>query len=250
MWPQVQCECICGRLTQAGEIFVVENGASRRASTASTGSTTAGSTATRSTARSAVTTATTLTATTATTIAATVAPEAATAAALTRLTLPGTVPLDNVLLGLLLLLLAALLDRGGVVSEVFLLDGNQGLLLLGALIGLAELLGSVKTSGSAFFVPLGQVLVEGELLGLRLLRFGLSILSLGGLLLALSNGFSGLLILQLGVAISGAPRLGSLLLGATTIFISWMSRPTEGAQMGCMVTYGAMFLACRSSALR
>lgn len=201
-------------LTQAGEIVVVENRArSRGASTASARSTATGST-TGSTTGSAVATGSTATATAATTLAAAVATETTTTALTGRL-LPGTVPLDNGLLGLLLLLFVALLDRSGVVSKVLLLDGDQGLLLLGALVGLAELLGSVKTGVSAVDLELGQVLVEGELLGLRLLGLGLGILSLSGFLLALGNSLAGLLVLQLGVTVSGAPRLGSLLLGTT-----------------------------------
>lgn len=116
---------------------------------------------------------------------------------------------------MLLLLLVALLDRSGVVSKILLLDGDQGLLLLGALIGLAELLGGVKAGVSAVDLKLGQVLIEGELLGLRLLGLGLGILCLSGFLLALSNSLAGLLVLQLSVAVSGTPRLGSLLLGTT-----------------------------------
>lgn len=50
-------------------------------------------------------------------------------------------------------------------------------------------------------------------LGLGLGLVGIAFGS-GLLLLVLSNGFAGLLILELGLAFSGAPRLGSLLLRA------------------------------------
>lgn len=240
-------------LTQAGEIVVVEDGAgSRGASTAAAArSAAARSTAAGGPAGSTVAAGGTATATggAATTLAAAeVAAEAATAAAaLAGRLLPGAVPLDNVLLGLLLLLLAALLDGGGVVAEVLLLDGDQGLLLLGALVGLAELLGGVEAGVGAVDLELGQVLVEGELLGLGLLGLGLGVLGLGGLLLALGDGLAGLLVLQLGVAVGSAPGLGSLLLGTAVVRVSQIS---TSERMGWDTTYGAMFLACRSSALR
>lgn len=209
-------------LTQAGEIVVVEDGArSRGASTAAAARSTAAGGPTGSTVATGGTAAATGAATTL--AAAEVAAEAATAAALAGRLLPGAVPLDNVLLGLLLLLLVALLDGGGVVAEVLLLDGDQGLLLLGALVGLAELLGGVEAGVGAVDLELGQVLVEGELLGLGLLGLGLGVLGLGGLLLALGDGLAGLLVLQLGVAVGSAPGLGSLLLGTAVVRVSKIS---------------------------
>lgn len=233
--------CLSHDLTQGGEIVVVKNGA-RRTSTAS-----ARGTATGSATGSTVATGSTTTATAATTLATTVTAETTTAA-LTRGLLPGTVPLNNGFLTLLLLGLLVLLDGSGVVAEVLLLDGDQRFLLLGALVGLAQLLGGVEASISTVNLQLGHVLVESKLLDLGLLRLGLGILSLGGLLLGLSNSLTGLLILQLGLAVSCAPGLGSLLLGTTDDGVSWICLITE-AQM-IELTYGAMFLACLSSALR
>lgn len=151
---------------------------------------------------------------------ATAATEASTGAATARL---GS--LDEALVDvedlLLLALTLALGLAAGASNEVLLfflgdrLSVGPLLVLLAALVGLAGL----RDPGTELELLLGQL---GEVIGVGdAVVLGLSLgLGLGGcslalLLVSLSNGITGLLILQLGIALVGAPAVASLLLGVT-----------------------------------
>lgn len=222
-----------GRLlaAQAGEstgIVGVDGGG---AATSATGAatreavTTARSTSTGSTAGSTSATVATLT-TTATTLSTTASGTSAALPALTgavgsfTLNIPGD---DLLRLGVALAQLLA--SRGGdeILLGVILDEGLAAsplLLLLGVhtLVGLAS--GCADVQGSILLGQLGIVGIERDLLGLRLLSLVLGILSLGILLLGLSNGLTGLLVVELGSTLGGTPRLSSLLLGTTANAIS------------------------------
>lgn len=174
--------------------------ATRSAATFATGSTTvaAGGAATGS--------ATTIAAVAA--VAAVTTTAAATAAAGSAV-LAGTgvvLPCDG-LLDLLVLQLLGLASGGGeVVLLARLLQGSA----LGLVLNLADLQRLVESERGG---ALGEVGVQSDLLDLGLLGLCLSVLGVTLGLLGLGDGLAGLLVLQLGIAIGGTPRLGSLLLG-------------------------------------
>jgi hypothetical protein len=121
------------------------------------------------------------------------------------------------LLGLALAL-ALVLGVGGREELILLLgEGLEvlPLLVLDALVGLADL--ELALEGKLLLGQLGEVLVVGHVLLLRLLLLGLGNrrgLALGFLRLGDLGG--GLLVLQLGLAFDGAPGLASLLLRVGT----------------------------------
>lgn len=162
----------------------------------------------------------TATATLATAVTTATATTAATAAALAAESAAlGALRLDvahidvDGLLGLLGALTLGLAAGGGHVIALIADDLLSGAPLLGgALVGLADLRGAVESG--LLLGELSEVVVVGDVLVLRLLDLLLGILSGGILLLSLGDGITGLLVLQLSVALSGTPRLGSLLLRA------------------------------------
>jgi hypothetical protein len=94
-------------------------------------------------------------------------------------------------------------------------SGALGELLAAALVGLADVLGS---KGKLLLGLLGKVGGVGLAPVLRLglgVVLSLSVLSDGLLLLSLGDLLTSLLISQLGVTVSGAPAVGSLLLVLT-----------------------------------
>lgn len=207
--------CALGRLlaAQAGESTGVVGVDGGSAATSTTGAatreavTTTGGTSTGSTAGSTTATVATLS-TTATTVTTT-ASGAATAltGALGRL-LPLVVSDEEVLRLALALALLLASSRGDEVLGLFLDEGlgaSPLLLLLGVdtLVGLASRCAGVQ--GSLLLGLLSEVGLESDLLGLRLLGLDLGILSLGVLLLGLSNGLTGLLVVELGSTLGGTP---------------------------------------------
>lgn len=120
------------------------------------------------------------------------------------------------LLGLALTFALGLAGRAGDVVLLLLLERLSGgplLVELAALVGLTDLEAGVKSS--LLLGLLGKVLCVRDVLLLGLGGFFASgILNEGVLLLGLGNGLTSLLVLQLSVTLSGAPRLGSLLVGA------------------------------------
>lgn len=121
------------------------------------------------------------------------------------------VDLDDLLL---LLLALALGLSAGAGHEVLLLaldlDGLAPL-LVGALVGAADLEAGVE--GSLLLELLGEVVGVGDVLVLGLLGLLLGGLLSGGLLLlALGDGLASLLVLELGVALGGTPAVSGLLL--------------------------------------
>jgi hypothetical protein len=124
-----------------------------------------------------------------------------------------------------LLLLALTLTLGlatGAGNEVlfFILGDCLGvgplLVLLAALVGLAGL-GDTGAELELLLGLLGKVVGVGDAVVLRLSLglLGGSWGSLALLLVSLGNGIAGLLILQLGIALVGAPAVAGLLLGVT-----------------------------------
>lgn len=78
---------------------------------------------------------------------------------------------------------------------------------------------------------MGEVGIESDLLDLGLLGLGLSVLNIRLRLLSLSNSLASLLVLQLGIAVGGTPRLGSLLLRAAVTIIrilTWKTHCHQG----------------------
>lgn len=199
---------------QAGEsagVVGVDGGRATTSTTrAATGEavTTARGTSTGSTAGSTTATVATLSSTTTVTAAASATATAALTGAVGRRLLPFVVSDEDVLrLALALALLLA--SRTGDEVLIVVLDEGLGasplLLLLGVdtLVGLAGRCASVQ--GELLLGLLGEVGLESDLLRLRLLGLGLGILSLGILLLGLSNGLTGLLVVELGGSLGGAP---------------------------------------------
>lgn len=212
---------------EAGESAGVGDvGARLSVATAATGTsiTTAFATATSTT--TLTTTAVTTTATTLTTTERTTALAAAAAAAVTAstagTTLTGrgskhavTIELD---VDLLLALTLTLSLAAGTSEEVLLLAGDLGALgeVLGAaLVGLAEVL---LTELELLLSQLGEVgsVGLGVVLGLGL-SLSLGVLLDGLLLLLLSNGLTGLLVSEFGLAGLGTPAVSSLLLVLTDV---------------------------------
>lgn len=210
---------------EAGESAGVGDvGARLSVATAATGTsvTTAFATATSTT--TLTTTAVTTTATTLTTTERTTALAAAAAAAVTAstagTTLTGrgskhavTIELD---VDLLLALTLTLSLAAGTSEEVLLLAGDLGALgeVLGAaLVGLAEVL---LTELELLLSQLGEVgsVGLGVVLGLGL-SLSLGVLLDGLLLLLLSDGLTGLLVSEFGLAGLGTPAVSSLLLVLT-----------------------------------
>lgn len=187
----------------------------------------AGSTATGSTTGSTTTGSTTGTAT------ATAGIATGTTAAATGTTTSGALGLDEALVDLEdlldLALTLALLLAGGASNELLglvLLEGlgvGPLLVLNDTLVGLADLEGgSLGLESGLLLGELSEVLGVGDVLLLLLLGGSLGGgLTLGGLLLLrLGDLLAGLLILQLSLALGGAPGLGSLLLGAAIQCVS------------------------------
>jgi hypothetical protein len=168
---------------------------------------TAGSTA-RGTTGSAATTAT------ASVTTGTAAATAATATAL-GLSVPSDVNIQELLLLSLPLALGLALP-GSKELLLLLFLGERGktfpLVVLHALVGLADLQGGLGFEGQFLLGLLSQVLVKRDVLVLGLFRDsfarGLSIFLLG-----LGDLFASLLILELRLAFFGSPSLGSLLFG-------------------------------------
>lgn len=163
-----------------------------------------------------ITTTTTAAAVTTTTLATVTATVTATATATastgrTVLGRAGVVLPNDGLLGLLVLggflccrsgnkvVLLVLLGQSGALGVVVFDSADLELLELGSGGGL-----------------LSEVGIERDLLDLRLLGLAFSVLSVGLGLLGLCDGLTGLLVVQLGLAVGSTPRLGSLLLGAAT----------------------------------
>lgn len=156
-----------------------------------------------------------------TTLAAAVTAATAAATTGTAASTAGALGLDeagvkvNGLLDLLLTLTLLLATGGREVVDLLLLEGLGGLPLLvelATLVGRAELNAVLK--GKLLLGLLDEVVGVRDALVLGLSGFpGGSILSNGLLLLGLSDGLAGLLVLQLGLALGGAPRGSSLLLG-------------------------------------
>lgn len=229
-----------GLFTQAGEsrlIVGVDGLVLLATAAATTELTTTGSTATELTARSTAATATgTVTTTTATvTAGSTTATATATPGAL-RLLMEAVVDLQEGL-GLALTLTLGLATGAGEKLLLLVLLGDRGeilpLVILHALVGLADL--ELGGKGSLLLGELGKVLVVGEMLRLRLLLLGFAFSSTlaFGLLLGLGNLSAGLLVLQLGLALVGAPRLGSLLLGvAASVGVNTLSINDQGEEPG------------------
>ena len=126
----------------------------------------------------------------------------------------------NDLLDLALTLTLGLAAGGGDEVLVLLLDELLGgvplLVLLGALVGLADL---QRVQAGTLLSLLSKVGIQSDLHLLRLLRLLGGSLSLGSLHLGLGDGLAGLLVLQLGVAFGGAPALSGLLLRVATAAI-------------------------------
>lgn len=171
-----------------------------------------GSTATRATAATTTTVTTSLT-----TTAATSAARATTAS-----TASGALGLNearvevNGLLDLALTLALLLASRARDEVLVLLVDDNGGLPLLvelAALVGATDI--EVRSNGELLLSLLGEVVGVRDALILGLGVFASTVLSKGILLLGLSNGLTGLLVLQFGVTLGGTPALGGLLVGST-----------------------------------
>lgn len=199
---------------QAGESTGVVGVDEGRAATSTTGAatgeavTTARGASTGSTAGSTTATVATLSSTTTVTTTTSAAATATLTGAVGRRLLPLVVSDENVLL-LALALALLLAPRTGDEVLIVVLDEGLGasplLLLLGVdtLVGLAGRCAGVQ--GSPLLGLLGEVGLKSDLLRLRLLGLGLGILSLGILLLGLSNGLTGLLVVELGSSLGGAP---------------------------------------------
>lgn len=116
--------------------------------------------------------------------------------------LPAAIVVDRQLL--LLLTLTQLLATGGgdEVLSLVLLEG-LGASPLVSILGLADLLCGLESK--LLLGLLGEVSLKGNLLDLGLLVLSLGIFSLGVLLLGLSNGLSGLLVLELSLTLLGTP---------------------------------------------
>jgi hypothetical protein len=163
-------------------------------------------------------------ASTSTTSLATVATATATTTATTGATTTSALGLDKAgveVNGLLDLALTLTLLLTVATSVVLLLVVLERLGVLPLLVELATLVGLANVKGvfeaELLLGLLSEVLGVGDGLVLRLGGLFGSVLSSGILLLALSDGITGLLVLQLGVALSSAPRGGGLLIGATMI---------------------------------
>lgn len=218
--------CACGSncLTQGGEVVGTEGRGSTAAARASARSATRGATRSTTVATETTTVAsTTLAITTATTgrtvtaavtsTSATVAATAATATTTGRTVLGGAgvvLPDDSLLDFLVLQLLGLGVPGGDEVLLVLLGNGSA----LWHVLDFTDLELVVELSSRRL---LGEVSVESDLLDLGLLGLAFGFLSVGLGLLSLSDGLTGLLVLQLGLAFVGTPRLGSLLLGAAVI---------------------------------
>lgn len=151
----------------------------------------------------------------------------------TGTTTSGTLRLDVALLDLEdlldLALTLALLLAGGAGDELLsllLLDGlgvGPLLVLNDTLVGLADLESGLGLESGLLLGELGEVLGVGDVLLLLLLGGSLNgglALSGGLLLLRLGDLLTSLLILQLSLALGGAPGLGSLLLGTARYGVS------------------------------
>lgn len=205
---------------EAGESGLITGVDGSAVTTAATARGTAASGTTGSTTGSTASTTLTTTATTATLAAtastlatATLTTTAATAAARALRLGDAGVEVDGLLDLLLLLALSLASNRGEEVLLLVLEGLGVGPLLvnLGALVGLTDLQATVKTE--LLLGELGEVIGVRDALVLRLSSLLASgVLSEGLLLLGAGNGLSGLLVLELGLALSGA-RLGSLLVG-------------------------------------
>lgn len=217
---------VCQRIalrTKAGESRLVV-GVEAGVVTATAGTTATGEvTATVATTATTLTTAT-ATATTGTVATATGAVATSTAAATAGSTggrralrlNPGLVDIQDVLSLALTLTLGLAAGSSNEVLAVDLVESlGVGPLLVGlaALVGLADLEALTKTE--LLLGLLGKVLVVRDALGLGLGRSLRSLGVLGGGLLELLLGdlLAGLLIILLGLALVGAPRLSSLLIG-------------------------------------
>lgn len=189
--------------TATGEAITTARGTATRESV-----TTARGTSTGSTAGSTTATVATLSSAATVTTTASATATAAVTGAVGRLLLPLVLSDENVLRLALALALLLASRRSDEVLIVFLDEGlgaSPLLLLLGVdtLVGLASRCAGVQ--GSLLLGLLGEVSLEKDLLGLRLLGLGLGILSLSILLLGLSNGLTGLLVVELGSSLGGAP---------------------------------------------
>lgn len=159
-------------------------------------------------------------------VAATLTTTSTTSATATAATTTGTLRLDearveiegllDLALTLTLLLSVATGDEVFVVGLLEGLGASPLLVELATFVGLTDLEAGINVE--LLLSLLGKVIGEGHALVLGLGGlFASGIFGKGVLLLGLSNSFTSLLVLQLSVAFSGAPRLGSLLLGTTTI---------------------------------
>ena len=144
------------------------------------------------------------------------------------------------LLGLALALALGLASGGGGVLVVLLDEGlGAGPLLvgLGALVGLAVADALFGLEGELLLGLLGEVVVVGDVLllglgGLGGLGLGVGCLSLGVLLLAGGDVLAGLLVLQLGLALGGAPGLSGLLVGTAAVgVVSFVGRAWSGERI-------------------
>lgn len=158
---------------------------------------------------------------TTTSSAAALAATASTAATGASGTSTGALGLDearvkvNSLLGLALTLALGLAAGRGSPDLLLLvlvegLGSGPLLVELAALVGRADL-GCLGSECELLLGQLGEVVDVRDALVLGLGGLLSTILSSGGLLLGLSNGITSLLVLQLSVALVGAPRGGSLL---------------------------------------
>ncbi len=187
-----------------------------------------------------VTAGSTTTGSTAATATASIATGTATAAAAA----PSALGLDVAVLdldeGLGLALALALSLAAGSGEELLLLILGEGskvlpLVVLDALVGLAELDGSLGLESQLLLGLLGEVLVVRDVLILGLLLLSLALGSLALLALGLGDLGACLLILQLSLALVGAPGSGGLLLGVAAAEVVSDGRRTAAEVGGCLL---------------
>lgn len=210
-----------GRLfAEAGEgrlVLGVDVSSSRATATGTTTGTTLAAATTAVTTASTTTAAAAATVTTVTTVTtvAAVATVATVATVTTTVTAAGALSLDEArvkvdsLLDLALTLAELLASRGGDVLLLVVLEGGGAsplLVELAALVGLTDL---VATKSELLLGLLGEVVGVRDGLVLRFSGLGIGIS--GGVLVALGNSLAGLLVLELGITLVGAPALSSLL---------------------------------------
>ena len=138
--------------------------------------------------------------------------------------------------GLLDLALPLALLLAAAADEVVLLLVLEGLGALPLLVELAALVGAADAQaaleGELLLGLLGEVVGVGDALVLGLGRLlGSGVLGEGLLLLGLSDGLTGLLVLQLSLTLSGAPGSGSLLLGTTRRTLVYVASTSQGLSM-------------------